>query len=154
MSTVQDLAYDGKVLDAPATYPIPSDADAKSSAAHLERDLDSKAEDDAEHQTKRLENKGPVGYEPLDDNERALDKRINLKLDFIVSVWPVLTSYLKRSLFLQKAAHHFDQLCFGWLGQEQSWSAPICLTVSLCSFANPARQCIDGRLYRRYWFRP
>lgn len=87
MATVQDLAYDPKAMDAPSTYPIPSDP--KASASHFEKDLDSKAaygEDsaDPEHQAKKLEDKGPVGYEPLDANERALDKRINLKLDFIV----------------------------------------------------------------------
>lgn len=30
------------------------------------------------------ENKGPLGYSPANDEERALDKRINRKLDFIV----------------------------------------------------------------------
>jgi hypothetical protein len=30
------------------------------------------------------ESKGPAGYEPANDEERALDRRLNLKLDFIV----------------------------------------------------------------------
>jgi hypothetical protein len=48
------------------------------------------------------ENKGPLGYYPANDEERALDKRINRKLDFIVlpilSVNYALASLDKNSL--------------------------------------------------------
>lgn len=46
--------------------------------------------------------KGPVGYEPANEEERSLDKRINRKLDFIVlpimSINYALASLDKNSL--------------------------------------------------------